>query len=331
MVSDNQIISDKAEEENIREIKELYGKLEEGVRKVFYSDNYKKCLDLISRFSKYSFNNTVLILEQCPRATFVASFLSWKKNFNRNVRKGAKGIKIFAPITSTQKKNDDELDDKEKKAKELAAKNNGKLFLAHGTNLILSSDIYQNTVYEGYAHGYRIMYVFDISQTEGDPLPILGYDELSGSVNSYERILHILKKISPVPISFENFSTGTYSQYRDGHIALNNKMSQPQTFRTAIYEIARASLLLSPKTKKQLKKVPDPDTLKVQAESIAYAVCSRLGLDTSDFSFEYVAKWAARMQKEELNRSMGKMVKVAHALNQKIIEENNRLSNAESL
>ena len=252
-------------------IKELTEKLEEGVKAVFESDRYKEYLACMSKFHNYSLNNCLLISAQYPAATAVAGYRSWQQNFGRQVRKGEKAIKILAPCkykVETEEKDENG----EPKMMELT--------------------------------GFRVVSVFALEQTEGKELPSIGVDELSGDVKDYHRIFNALVSISPVPVRFEEIEGGAKGYYHDGEkrIAIQSGMSQAQTIKTMIHEMSHQHL--------HSKEALDPDhpidrrTKEVEAESIAYTVCSRYGLDTSDYSFGYVAGWSSGRETRELKNSL---------------------------
>ena len=162
------------------------------------------------------------------------------------------------------------------------------------------------------------MSVFDVSQTEGEPLPSIGVDELAGSVEQYEDFFKALEQTSPVPMAFEDIPGGSHGYYHltEKRIAIQENMSELQTLKTAIHEIAHAKLhTIDPETPvTEQADRPDSRTREVQAESVAYAVCQHYGLDTSDYSFGYVAGWSSGKDLKELRASLETIRATAHEL-----------------
>ena len=260
-------------------VRELMQKLSDGVHDVLTSENYARYLAVMGRFHKYSFRNTLLIWLQRPDATCVAGYGDWQKNFHRQVRKGEKGIRILAPVMYPRKGDDADDDEKE----------------------IVCC---------------KVVSVFDISQTDGEDLPSLGVNELTGTVEQYSTFFDVLRQVSPAPIAFETITTGAHGYYNleDRRIAINENMSEIQTVKTAIHEIAHATLHALPENGKRPKDGPDQNTREVQAESVAYIVCQRYGLDTSDYSFGYIAGWSSGKDTPELAASMDTIRQAAHKL-----------------
>lgn len=258
-------------------VSELLEKLEDGVQAVFQSDNYRNYLEVMSRFHRYSFRNTILIWLQCPSATYVAGYNDWLKNFHRYVKKGEKGIRIFAPVMAKRKNADEDDPDR----------------------VLVAC---------------KVVSVFDLSQTEGEDLPSLGVDELAGNVDGYDRFFNALLAISPVPVEFESIEGGSHGYYHqvDRRIAIQRDMPQLQTVKTAIHEIAHATLHALPADGKRPKDGLNREEREIQAESVAYAVCQHFGLDTSDYSFGYVAGWASGMERKELHDRMAEVTKCTH-------------------
>lgn len=275
----NTISNHATREEKVRELLE---QLEQGVQSVFASENYARFLRTMSKFRKYSFRNAVLIWMQKPDASLVAGYNDWQKKFHRQVRKGEKGIRIFAPVIYAKSKDGDD-PDAEKEDEIVCCK---------------------------------VVSVFDVSQTDGEELPTLGVDELTGTVEQYPAILDALERISPVPMGFEPITTGAHGYYShtERRIAINENMSELQTVKTAIHEIAHAKLHALPEDGKRPKDGPDQRTREVQAESVAYIVCQHFGLDTSDYSFGYVAGWSSGKKTPELASSMDVIRKASQEL-----------------
>ena len=271
-------------------LKEITDRLEQGITELFDSERYKEYLKVMSKFHNYSFRNTVLIAMQKPDASLVAGFSAWKNNFERNVMKGQKGIKIIAPSPYKIKQEMQKID-------------------PHTQKPVIGKDGKPVTEEkEVTIPAYKVVSVFDVSQTEGKELPDIAVDELTGDVDRYKDFFAALEKTSPVPIAFENIGGGSHGYYHleDKRIAINEGMSELQTLKTAIHEIAHAKLhdidLNAPKDEQQPHV--DRRTREVEAESVAYTVCQHYGLDTSDYSFGYVAGWSSGRELSELKSSL---------------------------
>ena len=271
-------------------MREIVDSIENGIKELFESDKYQQYLSTMSRFHRYSVNNTMLIYMQRPDATHVAGFNKWRDQFGRNVLKGEKGIRIIAP-TPYKKKVEEIKTDPETNAPVLDA--DGKAIIEEKELRIPM---------------FKVVSVFDVSQTEGKELPDIAVDELTGDVDRYKDFFAALEKTSPVPIAFENIEGGSHGYYHleDKRIAINEGMSELQTLKTAIHEIAHAKLhdidLNAPKDEQQPHV--DRRTREVEAESVAYTVCQHYGLDTSDYSFGYVAGWSSGRELSELKSSL---------------------------
>jgi antirestriction protein ArdC len=269
-------------------LKEITDKLEQGVRGVFEGDQYRAYLETLSKFHNYSFNNCLLIAMQKPDATHVAGYGSWRDNFGRNVRKGEKGIRIIAPSPYKLKKEMERIDPK---TGSVAVGGDGKP-LTEQVEVTIPA--------------FRVVTVFDISQTEGEPLPEIGVNELAGSVDSYGDFFKALEKSSPVPIAIEDIGSGAKGYYEqvEKRIVIQEGMSELQTLKTAIHEIAHARLHDIDRDAPPETPRPDRDTREVEAESVAFAVCSYYGLDTSDYSFGYIAGWSGDKELDTLKASL---------------------------
>lgn len=271
-------------------LKEITDRLEQGILEVFESERYKEYLRVMSKFHHYSFNNTILIALQKPDASLIAGFNAWKNTHGRTVKKGEKGIRIIAPAPFKVKQETEKLD----------PKTNMPLVGADGNAITEEKEI---TI-----PAYKVVSVFDVSQTEGKELPAIGVDELTGDVSQYEDFFTALKKASPVPIALEHIEGSAHGYYHlaEKRIAIDDNMSELQTLKTAIHEIAHAKLhdidLNAPKEEKE--NHPNQRTREVEAESIAYTVCQHYGLDTSDYSFGYVAGWSSGKELTELKGSL---------------------------
>ena len=270
-------------------LKEITDRLEQGITELFDSERYKEYLKVMSKFHNYSFRNTVLIAMQKPDASLLAGFSAWKNNFERNVMRGEKGIKIIAPSPYKIKQEMQKID-------------------PHTQKPIIGKDGKPVTEEKEITiPAYKVVSVFDVSQTEGKELPDIAVDELTGDVDRYKDFFAALEKTSPVPIAFENIGGGSHGYYHleDKRIAINEGMSELQTLKTAIHEIAHAKLhdidLNAPKDEQPRV---DRRTREVEAESVAYTVCQHYGLDTSDYSFGYVAGWSSGRELSELKSSL---------------------------
>ncbi|GFE42469.1 YodL domain-containing protein [Streptococcus canis] len=271
-------------------LKEITDRLEQGILEVFESERYKEYLRVMSKFHHYSFNNTMLIALQKPDASLIAGFSAWKNSHGRTVKKGEKGIRIIAPAPFKVKQEMEKLD----------PKTNMPLIGADGKAVTEEKEI---TI-----PAYKVVSVFDVSQTEGKEIPSIGVDELTGDVSQYEDFFTALKKASPVPIALEHIEGSAHGYYHlaEKRIAIDDNMSELQTLKTAIHEIAHAKLhdidLNAPKEEKE--NHPNQRTREVEAESVAYTVCQHYGLDTSDYSFGYVAGWSSGKELSELKGSL---------------------------
>ena len=276
-------------EKPAEKLKEITDRLEQGITELFDSERYKEYLKVMSKFHNYSFRNTVLIAMQKPDASLLAGFSAWKNNFERNVMRGQKGIKIIAPSPYKIKQEMQKID-------------------PHTQKPIIGKDGKPVTEEKEITiPAYKVVSVFDVSQTEGKELPDIAVDELTGDVDRYKDFFAALEKTSPVPIAFENIEGGSHGYYHleDKRIAINEGMSELQTLKTAIHEIAHAKLhdidLNAPKDEQPRV---DRRTREVEAESVAYTVCQHYGLDTSDYSFGYVAGWSSGRELSELKSSL---------------------------
>ena len=271
-------------------LKEITDRLEQGITELFESERYKEYLRVMSKFHNYSFNNTLLIAMQKPDASLVAGFSSWKNNFGRNVMKGEKGIKIIAPSPFTVKQEVEKTDPQ-----------TGKPVIGKDGKPVTEEK-------EIKVPAYKVVSVFDVSQTEGRELPDIAVDELTGDVDRFKDFFAALEQASPVPVGFEKIEGGAHGYYHleEKRIAIDEGMSDLQTLKTAIHEIAHAKLhdidLNAPK--EEQKPRVDRRTREVEAESVAYTVCQHYGLDTSDYSFGYVAGWSGGKELAELRGSL---------------------------
>ena len=278
-------------------MKEITDRLETGIQELFESERYKAYLTTMSKFHSYSFNNTLLIAMQGGQ--LVAGYNKWRDDFHRNVKKGEKAIKILAPAPFKAKKEVQKLD-------------------AQGRPVMGKDGKPVTEVQEIQVPAFKIVSVFDVSQTEGEPLPSIGVEELTGSVERYGEFFKALEQTSPVPIGFEDIPGGSHGYYHltEKRIAIQAGMSELQTLKTAIHEIAHSKLHAIDPEAPAIEQADRPDsrTREVQAESVAYAVCQHYGLDTSDYSFGYVAGWSSGKDLKELKASLETIRATAHEL-----------------
>ena len=278
-------------------MKEITDRLETGIQELFESERYKAYLTTMSKFHSYSFNNTLLIAMQGGQ--LVAGYNKWRDDFHRNVKKGEKAIKILAPAPFKAKKEVQKLD-------------------AQGRPVMGKDGKPVTEVQEIQVPAFKIVSVFDVSQTEGEPLPSIGVEELTGSVKRYGEFFKALEQTSPVPIGFEDIPGGSHGYYHltEKRIAIQEGMSELQTLKTAIHEIAHSKLHAIDPEAPAIEQADRPDsrTREVQAESVAYAVCQHYGLDTSDYSFGYVAGWSSGKDLKELKASLETIRATAHEL-----------------
>ena len=268
-------------------------RLEKGIKEVFNTENYINYLKTMSKFHNYSVNNSILIYLQKPDATNVAGFNSWKNNFNRHVQKGEKGIQILAPATYKQKVEMEKIDLQTQKP----------IMDASGKSIVETVEIEKPF--------FKPVYVFDVSQTKGDPLPEL-LTELKANVENFDTFYKSLEKVSPFPMEFEKINSGAkgYCDITNQRIAIKDNLSEAHTIKTGIHEIAHAILHSD---KEAFNKI-DNRTREVEAESIAFIVADHFGIDTSNYSFGYVAAWSATKELNELKKSLNTIQKTADSL-----------------
>ena len=304
-------------EKPAEKLKEITDRLEQGITELFESERYREYLRVMSKFHNYSINNTLLIAMQKPDASLVAGFSAWKNNFGRNVMKGQKGIKIIAPSPYKVKQEMKKID-------------------PHTQQPIIGKDGKPVTEEKEITiPAYKVVSVFDVSQTEGKELPDIAVDELTGDVERYRDFFAALEKTSPVPIGFEQIPGSSHGYYHleDKRIAIQEGMSELQTLKTAIHEIAHAKLhdidLNAPENEQQPRI--DRRTREVEAESVAYTVCQHYGLDTSDYSFGYVAGWSSGRELSELKSSLETIRSAAAEIINSIDETLAELSKAQDM
>ena len=284
----------KTEKQKVQEITE---KLEQGIKELFESEKYKTYLNTMSKFHNYSFNNTMLIAMQKPDATLVAGFKAWQKNFDRHVKKGEKGIRILAPAPYKIKEERDKIDPV---TQELLLDKDGNP---------------QKEEVEITIPAFRAVSVFDVAQTDGKPIPELAAKELLSDVEGYQDMIRAVEAISPVPIELEEIAGDSKGYYdREAkRIAVQENMSESQTLKTMIHEVAH-SKLHSKEVEQDEQMRNDRNTKEVEAESIAYTVCQHFGVDTSDYSFGYIAGWSSGRDTKELRASMDTIRRTASEL-----------------
>ena len=334
-----------AENRNAQQVKEITDKLEQGIKELFESERFKEYLRTMSKFYNNSFNNTLLIAMQKPDATLIAGYTSWQRNFDRQVMKGEKGIKILAPAPYKAQVEMEKIDPKTQRP----------MLDADGKPVTETIEVMRPA--------FKVVSVFDVSQTDGKELPDIMVGELTGSVEQYEDFWRILKEISPVPVGLENIEGGAHGYYHltEKRIAIDESMSEMQTIKTLIHEIAHAKLhaIDQPDPDPKWKVVmvsegvtkhdfqtafeteadaiaaaedadwrfidenqfewrleveedtyaiqaqkKDRHTKEVEAEAVAYTVCQRYGLETSDYSFGYIAGWSSDKETKELKGSL---------------------------
>ena len=258
-------------------LKALTDQLEQGVSDIFQSGQYAAYLTAMSKFHHYSFGNTMLIFIQCPNATLVAGYHDWRRNFGRQVKRGERGITILAPCPYRRKEEVEEA---------------------------ASDGSPATSVQWVQRMGFRTVTVFDVSQTEGKPLPEL-VKKLIGDVAQYESMVATLRSISPYPISIESFPGGAYGccDFVEQRILVQPDMSQIQTIKTMIHEVSHAKLHAPEKTE-ELPQHKQRFVREMEAESVAYVVCRHFGIDTSDYSFGYVAGWSRGRELSQLRESL---------------------------
>ena len=278
-------------------VQELTDKLEQGLQDLFNSDSYRNYLSTMSKFHNYSFNNTLLIAMQKPDATLVAGYKAWQKNFERHVNKGEKAIRILAPAPYKIKEERDKIDPV---TQELLLDKDGNP---------------QKEEVEITIPAFRAVSVFDVSQTDGKPIPELAAKELLSDVEGYQDMIRAVEAISPVPIELEEIAGDSKGYYdREAkRIAVQENMSESQTLKTMIHEVAH-SKLHSKEVEQDEQMRKDRNTKEVEAESVAYTVCQHFGIDTSDYSFGYIAGWSSGRDTKELRSSMDTIRRTASEL-----------------
>lgn len=284
------------------EMEEITSKLEKGVKEIFDGANYQQYLNFCAKLPRYSVNNQILIMMQKPDSTMCQSFTNWKE-VNRHVRKGEKGIRILAPAPYKMQKEQDKVD-------------------ASGKAVLDKDGEPVKETVEVTINAFKPVSTFDISQTDGEPVPTLGVDELTGSVEGYETLLAAIKEVVPVPISFEQIDSGAKGFYHleENRIVVQEGMSEAQTVKTLLHETSHQALH-SKEAMDSAGEKKSKNQKETEAESVAYVVCQHYGIDTSDYSFPYVATWSADKEVPELKASLDTIRRTASALIVKIDEK----------
>lgn len=288
-----------ADNTQYQKVKEITDQLEQGIQDLFESEKYMSWLRTMSKFHDYSLNNTLLIAFQRPEATLVAGYTAWQKQFGRQVQKGEKAIKILAPAPYKEKVEMEKIDPITR------------------TPILDADGKPVREVQEVTRPAFKVVSVFDVSQTEGREIPSLGVDELSGDVREYEMFFEALKRSCPVPMEFENIegSAKGYYHQMEQRIAIREGMSQVQTIKTAIHEMAHQRLhAVDPLDEKSEIINQTRSSKEVEAESVAYTVCQHYGIETSDYSFAYVAGWSHGKETPELKASLNTIRKTANEM-----------------
>ena len=272
-----------------QKVKEITDRLEEGLKELFEGEKYKSYLNTMSKFHNYSANNIQLIEMQCPDATYVAGYKAWQRNFERHVNKGERGIRILAPAPYKIKEEQEKID----------PVTNEPVLDRDGMPVMEEVEIK--------IPAFRVVTVFDYSQTDGKELPGLGVNELHGDVERYRDFMEALERVSPVPIRYEEMEGDRKGYFIDlsRPIAIKEGMSEAQTAKTGVHEVAHAKLHAREAEQDTEKAVyKDRETKEVEAESVAYTVCQHFGIDTSDYSFGYIAGWSSGKEMPELKSSL---------------------------
>ncbi len=303
-MSKNQTTSSKTYPSQFEKVKAITDQLEAGIQALFESDKYKEYLKTLSKFHDYSLNNTILIALQKPDATLVAGYTAWQKQFGRQVQKGESGIRILAPTPYKKKMQVDKTDP------------------VTGEILRNPDGTSEKETREVLMPAFKVVNVFDVSQTDGKPLPTIGVNELTGDVAQYEMFFEALKKSCPVPIGFEQIEGGAKGYFHtvENRIAIQEGMSQVQTIKTAIHEMTHQKLhSIDPDKNPNKKSDPTEPKLtrnqkEVEAESVAFTVCQHYGIDTGDYSFAYVAGWSHGKETPELKASLDRIRQAANEM-----------------
>lgn len=267
-------------------VKLITDNLENGIKDLLASDRYKEYLSAMGKFHNYSLNNTILIAMQKPDATYVAGLQKWNKDFHRFVNKGEKGIVILVPTPYSKTVQQKVLD------------KDGKVLLDNDGNEITEEKTLK-------IQAFKPAYVYDVSQTHGEPLPSISVNELNGNVDNYKKVFDTIREIAPVEVYFKKIDTGAKGYYDQisKEIVINDCMSELQTLKTLIHETAHA-ILHDTDYLKSKGEAKDRFTREIEAESVAYTVCSYLNLPTDEYSFGYIAGWSGDRQIDAVRDSL---------------------------
>lgn len=286
---------------NKQRLKDITDSIENGIKELFQSDKYKEYLQTMSRFHRYSVNNQILIHMQKPNATHVASFSRWRDQFGRNVKRGEKGIKIIAPTPYKKKIEETKLDPDTKLP-----------MLDDNGDVIKVEKEVQIPM-------FRVVYTFDVSQTEGKPLPQL-VNDLTGDVENYDAFVEAIRRCSSIPIEFKPLEKGMdgYFSFDEQKIVIRDDMSEVQTVSALLHEMAH-SKLHNTKTSEEPREISeqpqiDRSTEEVQAESISFAVCAYYGIKTDENSLGYIGLWSKDKELSELKSSLETINKTANVM-----------------
>lgn len=292
----------KTLEQKKKELQDTLEMLEKGVKEVFESDKFREYLDTMSKFHNYSPKNILWIQMQKPDATKIAGMKAWNK-LGRKVIKGQKSLKVLAPFKHKKEVEMDKLNPK-----------TGKPILDKGGKAVKEKQTLEWI-------SYRAVPVFDISQTDGKELPRL-VEELQGNVNDYEYMKDSLIEVAKIPVEFENIQGGSKGYYHltENRIAIKEGMSEKQTIKTMMHEVTH-SRLHSIDSQKNIKDITGRNVKEIEAESTAYVVSKHFGIDTSDYSFGYVASWSEDKELKELEASLKTIQKEANGIISEVEEK----------
>ena len=268
-------------------LKQITDRLQEGLQELFDSERYAEYLRVMSKFHRYSVNNTLLIAMQKPDATLVAGYQAWQKKFNRHVNKGERGIQIIAPAPIREKREQEKIDPE---TGEVVLLENGQPETEEVTVTIPR---------------FTVSTVFDVSQTDGDPLPDLAAEELTANVENFDIFMEAINAVSPVPIRFDEIQGDAKGYYHleNKEIVIQQGMPELQTMKTAVHETAHA-ILHDKDVMQEQGVMKDRMTKECEAESVAFCVLSYFGFDTDDYSFPYIAGWSSGRDMKEVRSSL---------------------------
>ena len=295
----------ESREEKMSQIQE---RLLASTQEIFQSDKYAQYISTMAKFPHYSINNCILIAAQCPTASYVCGYKKWQTDFNRTVNRNEHGIMIIAPVKYKAEVEELQFDE-------------------NSHPVLDENGVQKKEKVSREFQGFRPAYVFDLQQTSGEELPSL-VSLLNASVEDFETLKAIVMKVSPVPISFEPVDSGANGFFSptEQRIVIKEGMPELQTIKTMIHEVAHASLGHGGKDDKW-----DRESKEVQAESVAYWVASMLNLDTSDYSFGYIAGWSKDKEVSELKENLELIKTTADVISSAIEKELLALKEQEQL